>query len=91
MSLHKESIACNRITGSLKNDEDDINNNDDNNNNNNNNNNKIIIIIIVIIIIIIMVFDIIINSNKFSIVFDGPIRSNKRKPNFRKIKNIYRL
>ena len=49
------------------------------------------IAVIMIIIIIIMVFNRVIDSNKYSIALDGPTGSDKMKLNFKKIKKIYRL
>ena len=48
-------------------------------------------IAVIMIIIIIMVFNRVIDSNKYSIALDGPTGSDKMKLNFKKIKKIYRL
>ena len=52
---------------------------------------RMIAVIMIIIIIIIMVFNRVIDSNKYSIALDGPTGSDKMKLNFKKIKKIYRL
>ena len=48
-------------------------------------------IAVIMIIITIMVFNRVIDSNKYSIALDGPTGSDKMKLNFKKIKKIYRL
>ena len=48
-------------------------------------------IAVIMIIITMMVFNRVIDSNKYSIALDGPTGSDKMKLNFKKIKKIYRL